>query len=97
MGRSPIRAWISSISSRASRPGRSHLLINVITGMPRCLQTWNSFRVCGSRPLAASMQHHGGVDGGQHPVGVLGEVGVAGGVEQVDDDGRGTGTAAPSR
>ena len=29
-------------------------------------------------------QHHGGVDRGQHPVGVLGEVGVAGGVDQVD-------------
>ena len=29
-------------------------------------------------------QHHRGVDGGEHAVGVLGEVGVAGGVEQVD-------------
>ena len=30
-------------------------------------------------------EHHRGVDGGQHPVGVFGEVGMAGGVEQVDD------------
>ena len=29
-------------------------------------------------------EHHGGVDRRQHPVGVLGEVGVAGGVDQVD-------------
>jgi hypothetical protein len=29
-------------------------------------------------------QHHRGVDGGEHPVGVLGEVAVAGGVQQVD-------------
>ncbi len=29
-------------------------------------------------------QHHRGVDGGEHAVGVLGEVAVAGGVEQVD-------------
>ena len=41
-------------------------------------------------------EHHRGVDGRQHPVGVFGEVGVAGGVEQVDDAGCGTGTAAPS-
>ena len=55
VGRSPIRAWISSISSRAWRPGRSHLLITVMIGIRRCLQTWNSFSVCGSRPFAASM------------------------------------------
>ena len=30
-------------------------------------------------------QHDRAVDGAEHPVGVLGEVGVAGGVEQVDD------------
>ena len=30
-------------------------------------------------------EHHRGVDGGEHAVGVLGEVAVAGGVEQVDD------------
>ena len=32
------------------------------------------------------VEHHDrGVGGGEHPVGVLGEVAVAGGVEQVDD------------
>ncbi len=36
-------------------------------------------------PLAGVDQHHGGVDGREHPVGVLGEVAVAGGVDQVDD------------
>jgi hypothetical protein len=35
--------------------------------------------------LGGVEQHHGAVDGRQHPVGVLGEVGVARGVEQVDD------------
>ncbi len=55
VGCSPMRAWISSSSSRASRPGRSHLLITVMIGMPRCRHTWNSLRVCGSRPFAASM------------------------------------------
>ena len=30
-------------------------------------------------------QHHGAINGAEHPVGVLGEVGVPGGVEQVDD------------
>ena len=34
--------------------------------------------------LRRVQQHHGGVDGGQHAVGVLGEVAVARGVEQVD-------------
>ncbi len=54
VGTSLICSWISSISARASSPGRSHLLMTVITGMPRALQTRNSFSVCGSRPLAAS-------------------------------------------
>jgi hypothetical protein len=35
--------------------------------------------------LGGVEQHHRAVDGGQDAVGVLGEVGVAGGVEQVDD------------
>ncbi len=30
-------------------------------------------------------EHHGRVDGRQHAVGVLGEVGVTGGVDEVDD------------
>ena len=54
VGRSPISFSISSISSRASCPGRSHLLTTVITGMRRCRHTWKSFSVCGSSPLAAS-------------------------------------------
>jgi hypothetical protein len=45
--------------------------------------------------LGGVEQHHGAVDGGQHPVGVLGEVGVAGRVEQVDDRRPRRRTAAP--
>jgi hypothetical protein len=55
VGVSPVRSAISSMSSRASLPGRSHLLTTVITGMPRCRQTANSFIVCASSPFAASM------------------------------------------
>ncbi len=54
IGRRPIVCSTSSSSSRASRPGRSHLFTNVITGTPRERQTSNSFNVCGSRPFAAS-------------------------------------------
>ena len=50
----PIRCSISSSSSSGSRPGRSHLFTNVITGTPRLRHTSNSFSVCGSRPLAES-------------------------------------------
>ena len=53
-GRRPIRCSISSSSSSGSRPGRSHLFTNVITGTPRLRHTSNSFSVCGSRPLAES-------------------------------------------
>ena len=35
-------------------------------------------------PLAGVDEHDGGVDGGEHAVGVLGEVAVAGGVDEVD-------------
>ena len=38
----------------------------------------------GLEALGGVDQHHRGVDGGEDAVGVLGEVGVAGGVEQVD-------------
>jgi len=55
VGLKPMRVSISSISSSGVCPGRSHLLMTVITGMPRCRHTWNSFSVCGSRPFAASM------------------------------------------
>ena len=53
-GLSPIRCSISSSSSSGSRPGRSHLFTNVITGTARLRQTSNSFSVCGSSPLAES-------------------------------------------
>ena len=43
----------SSISS-GSMPGRSYLLTNVRSGMPRARATSNSRRVCGSTPRAAS-------------------------------------------
>lgn len=36
------------------------------------------------KALGRVHEHHGAVDGGEHAVGVLGEVGVAGGVQQVD-------------
>ncbi|SLH73455.1 Uncharacterised protein [Mycobacteroides abscessus subsp. abscessus] len=55
VGVRPMRSSISSSSSSGARPGRSHLLMTVMTGMPRWRQTWKSLRVCGSRPLAASM------------------------------------------
>ncbi len=53
-GRSPMRCSTSSSSSSGSRPGRSHLLTNVITGMRRCRHTSNSLSVCASRPFAES-------------------------------------------
>ena len=45
---------ISSVSSRASLPGRSHLLMNVMSGMRRSRHTSNSLRVWGSMPELAS-------------------------------------------
>ena len=74
---------ISSSSSSGVAPGRSHLLMKVSTGRRRVRHTSNSFRVCGSMPLADVEDHDRRVGGRQHPVGVLGEVPVAGGVEQV--------------
>ena len=53
-GVTPICASISSSSSSASRPGRSHLLMNVSSGRPRARHTSNSLSVWGSMPLAAS-------------------------------------------
>ena len=54
VGVRPICFSISSISSMASRPGRSHLLMKLSSGRPRSRQTSNSLRVWGSMPLAAS-------------------------------------------
>ena len=85
VGRKPIWASISSSSSSGSRPGRSYLLRNVSTGSRRARQTSNSLSVWDSMPLRGVEHHHDGVDAGEHPVGVLGEVAVAGRVEQVDD------------
>ena len=49
---STLSMW-SSISS-GSRPGRSYLLTNVISGMLRARATSNRRSVCGSTPFAAS-------------------------------------------
>ena len=55
------RVWIpssrSSSSNRAngSRPSRSNLLMNTITGVLRIRQTFMSFRVCSSTPFAQSI------------------------------------------
>ncbi len=54
-GRMPNSDSISSISSRGARPGRSHLLMNVMTGTPRLRQTRYSLRVWVSMPRARSM------------------------------------------
>ena len=54
VGRSRICDSISSSSSSGSRPGRSYLLRNVITGRLRERHTWNNFSVWLSMPLAAS-------------------------------------------
>ncbi|CAB4552753.1 unannotated protein [freshwater metagenome] len=50
----PICCSISSINSSGSRPGRSHLLMNVRSGISRWRQTSNNLSVCGSMPFAAS-------------------------------------------
>jgi hypothetical protein len=58
--------------------------MKVKIGTPRRRQTSKSLRVCALDALAGVDDHEGGVHGGEHAVGVLGEVLVAGGVEQVD-------------
>ena len=85
VGRRPIWASISSSSSSGSRPGRSYLLRNVSTGRRRARQTSNSLQRLRLDALGRVEHHHHGVDAGEHAVGVLGEVAVAGRVEQVDD------------
>jgi len=57
--------------------------MKVMIGMSRSRQTSNSFRVWGSM-LGRVQHHHRSVGGGQGAVGVLGEVLVAGRVEQVE-------------
>jgi hypothetical protein len=58
--------------------------MKVKIGTPRRRQTSKSLRVWRLDALAGVDDHDGGVDGGEHAVGVLGEVLVARGVEQVD-------------
>ena len=52
-GSSSVSVRWSSISS-GSKPGRSYLLTNASSGIPRARATWNSCSVCGSTPRAAS-------------------------------------------
>ena len=85
VGRSPICASISSSSSSGSRPGRSHLLRNVSTGRRARPTDLEQLERLGLDALRRVEHHHRGIDGGEHAVGVLGEVAVARGVEQVDD------------
>ena len=79
----PSTRSISSIRSKGSLPTRSILLMKVTMGMPAHpadLEQLDGLRL---DPLHAVDQHDGGVGGGQRAVGVLGEVVVAGGVQQV--------------
>ena len=84
-GRGPIRCSMSSSSrSTGSRPGRSHLLTKVRAGRPGSahVEQLQGLRL----DALGRVQHHDrGVGCRQHPVGVLGEVAVARGVQQVHD------------
>ena len=72
-------------AARAGRgPGRSHLLMNVSSGQAALAAHLEQLERLGLDALGRVEHHHRGVGGGQHPVGVLGEVAVARGVEQVD-------------
>ena len=59
--------------------------MKVKIGTPRRRQTSKSLRVCALDALAGVDDHDGGIHGGEHAVGVLGEILVARRVEQVDD------------
>ena len=54
VGRRPICCSTSSSNSSGSRPGRSYLLKNVMTGRFCERHTSNNFNVCGSIPFATS-------------------------------------------
>ena len=73
-----------SISSNGSRASRSILLMKVKIGMWRSAQTLNSLLVCGLDALGAVNDHDGGVRRHQGAVGILGEVLMAGRVQNVD-------------
>ena len=83
VGRRPICSSIWSSSSSGSIPGRSSLLRNVITGRFARAADLEQLQRLRFDALGRVEHHHHGVDGGQHAVGVLGEVAVAGRVEQV--------------
>ena len=85
VGRRPIWASISSSSSSGSRPGRSYLLRNVSTGQPAGAADLEQLEGLGLDALGRVEHHDDGVDAGEDAVRVLGEVAVAGRVEQVDD------------
>jgi len=70
--------------------------MNVKIGTPRRRQTSKSLRVCGFDALAGVDHHQGRVHGGQHAVGVLGEILAAGGVEQGSRRSPRNRTAGPS-
>ena len=79
-------SWISSMISKVSRLSRSILLQKVRIGRSRSRQTSKSLRVWLSTPLAPSITMIGGVHRGQRAVGVLGEVRVAGRVDEVEPE-----------
>ncbi len=84
VGVRPMRSVISSSSSSGARPGRSHLLIDGDDGDAAVATHLEQLEGLRLEALGGVDEHHRGVDGGQHPVGVLGEVGVAGGVDEID-------------
>ncbi len=54
-------------------------------GIPTVLAHLEQLQCLWLKAFRGVDEHHRGVDGRQHPVGVFGEVGVAGRIEQVDD------------
>ena len=85
VGRSPICFSISSSSSSGSRPGPVVLVEEREHRQPAVAAHLEQLERLGLDALRRVEHHHHGVDAGEHAVGVLGEVLVAGGVEQVDD------------
>ncbi len=89
----PSTFSISSSSASGSRPSRSSLLMKVMIGVSRSRQTSISLMVRSSTPFRAVDDHQRRIDRRQRAIRVLGEVLVAGRVEQVDDRAPRTGTA----
>ena len=88
---------ISSSSSTGSRPGPVPLVDEGEQRQAALAAHLEQLQRLGLDALGRVEHHDRGVGRGQHAVGVLGEVAVAGGVEQVDARGRGRGTGARSR